>query len=400
MKTGTKIFTVLSLVILVTLGITEYIGFSMVYRSIASTMALLLLTVSANYILFRTLTQPLDRLTNKAIDFHSNLSHSEPQAADREDDLLDEFGELTRAFERMEWELVRSSETLNQITVANTRMENELQIGREIQMNMLTLTLPKFPNRKDLDLYATLLPAREVGGDFYDFYFFREHTTYLLEESHFFFCIGDVSGKGVPAALFMAVVKFLLQSQSQIDLSPAQILTSVNQTISVDNPTCMFATVFLGVLNLTNGELIYTNAGHNPPYIRRQEGLLEKLPQRHGPVIGAMEDLIYQESKTRLKTGDIVIIYTDGVTEAMDNENRLFSDRRLVDLLEFGEYHSPKEAIDLTIDAIAAFQGNAEQADDIAMLCLQFCGGLAEEGKLSELVLKDEVLSSLRDQWE
>jgi sigma-B regulation protein RsbU (phosphoserine phosphatase) len=290
---------------------------------------------------------------------------------------------------------------LGTITIVKERMESELAMGRQIQMNLLTLTFPSFPKRKDLDLYAILKPARELGGDFYDFYFFREETSYFLEENRFFFCVGDVSGKGVPAALFMAVAKSLIKSQASHSLSPAKILTYVNQVISVENPFCMFVTLFLGVLNLTNGELIYTNAGHNPPFIRRQSGELEPLADRHGAAVGVIEDLTYKETRTSLSPGDVLVVYTDGVTEAMDPQHNLFSEERFVDLLQSASYTSAEEVVDLTMEKVYQFQGGAEQADDITVLSLRFLGNpAAKEGELRELGIKSEVLSNLREVWE
>jgi sigma-B regulation protein RsbU (phosphoserine phosphatase) len=282
-------------------------------------------------------------------------------------------------------------------------MESELAIGRDIQMNMLTLTVPSFPKRNDLNLYAALLPAREVGGDFYDFYFFRRDTSYLylLEGNRFCFCVGDVSGKGVPAALYMAVTKTLIKSQANIDLSPSKILSHVNQVLSADNESCMFVTLFFGVLNLVNGELVYTNAGHNPPYIQRQDGSLTELDKGHGPAMGVVENLAYKESKTMLQTGDILLAYTDGVTEAMDSQKNLFSDERLISFLKTRSFQSSEDIINATLASVAQFQGEAEQADDLTLLAVQFLGEPeAQQDDLLELSIRDEVLSNLREQWE
>ncbi len=289
-------------------------------------------------------------------------------------------------------------ERLRQATAAKERMESELQIARDIQMNMLITGCTPCYKHKDLAIYTALKPAREVGGDFYDLYFRRENLSYLFEENRFCFCVGDASGKGVPAALFMAVVKTLLKSQAYIDLSPAKILTHVNDVISADNPSCMFVTLFFGVLNLADGELVYTNAGHNPPYIRRHDGTVEPLNQRHGAAVGVLEGLVYREDKTTLTNGDILIAYTDGVTEAMDGEKNLFSDQRFLDLLKTGTYSSAEEVINLTIEAIADFQGEAEQADDLTMIAIQFLKQPVAEEPL-DLAINNEALSSLRKQW-
>jgi len=249
------------------------------------------------------------------------------------------------------------------IKAQKERMENELIIGHEIQMSMLPLIFPPFPNHQEFDVYAVLKPAREVGGDFYDFFF--------IDEEHFCICIGDVSGKGVPSALFMAVTKTLIKSRASNDLSSASILTHVNDELSRDNESCMFVTVFLAISNIKSGEMVYTNAGHNPPYIKRQKGTIERLEQRHGPIIGAMEGITFKENKTHLAKRDILLTYTDGVTEAMDSEKHLFSEYRLAKDIEDNSYISVKDMVNSIVSSVEEFAGEAEQADDITVLAIQ-----------------------------
>ena len=246
------------------------------------------------------------------------------------------------------------------------RMEDELNIGREIQMSMIPLTFPPFPDHSEFSVFAALEPAREVGGDFYDYYF--------IDEERFCFCIGDVSGKGVPAALFMAMAKTLIKSRAADDRSTASILTHVNDELSVDNQSCMFVTIFAGILNIRTGELLYTNAGHNPPYLKRKDGTLQRLDQRHGPVIGAVEGTAYAEGRDTMEPGDLLFLYTDGVTEAMDVEDRLFSENRLEQLLASMDTGDADKVVDDTVVAVRAFEGEAEQADDITVLALAFHG--------------------------
>jgi sigma-B regulation protein RsbU (phosphoserine phosphatase) len=401
MKIETKIFILLSATALIAFIIGAYNPFAIVW----STIGLAVLTIAIASIFSQTITKPLQELTqwvNTLAQDSDELSARLEQSRDLAPLTLqrqDEIGELARALQQRETELDRSIEHLKQAIATKERMESELQIGREIQMDMLILSAPTFSKHKDLGIYATLKPAREVSGDFYDFYFRRENLSYLFEENRFCFCIGDASGKGVPAALFMAVIKTLLKSQAYIDLSPAKILTHVNDVISADNPSCMFVTLFFGVLNLADGELVYTNAGHNPPYIRRQNGLVEPLDQRHGTAIGILEGLVYKEDKTTLENGDILITYTDGVTEAMDREQTLFSDQRFLDLLKSNQYSSAEEVIKLTLAAIEAFQGEVEQSDDLTMLALQFLREPISKEEASDLAINNEALSSLREQW-
>jgi sigma-B regulation protein RsbU (phosphoserine phosphatase) len=222
------------------------------------------------------------------------------------------------------------------------------------------------PDRTEFSICATLEPAREVGGDFYDSYF--------LDEERFCFCIADVSGKGVPAALFMAMAKTLIKSRAGDDRSIASILTHVNDELSVDNPNCMFVTVFAGILNIRSGEMVYTNAGHNPPYLRKQDGALRSLDQRHGPAIGAMEGMVYSEERATLEPGDLLFLFTDGVTEAIDTENHFFSEDRLKDLLTAKSTKGAQTAVDHTVAAVMTFEGEAERTDDVTVLALEFHG--------------------------
>ena len=245
-------------------------------------------------------------------------------------------------------------------------MEDELNVAKEIQMSMLPLTFPAFPNRDEIDIYAKLIPAREVGGDFYDFYF--------LDENHLCFVMGDVSGKGVPAALMMAVTKTLLKSRAGNDKSTASILTHVNNEIAKDNDAYMFITVFMAILNTNTGELVYSNAGHNPSYVISKETKeITKLGDLHGPVVGAMEDMTYKETQLFLKTNDIVLAYTDGVTESQNINEELFSDARFEELLKTGEYVSSKTLTNLIIESVKEFEGDADQFDDITVMAIEYC---------------------------
>ncbi len=263
-------------------------------------------------------------------------------------------------------ELQESFENLQRTTSAKERMQSELNIGRDIQMSMLPVQFPAFPNRKEFDVYATLHPAREVGGDFYDFF--------LIDEDRFCFCVGDVSGKGVGAALFMALTKTLIKSRASNDFSPASILTHVNDEVGRNNDSCMFVTIWVGILDLKTGILAYTNAGHNPPYIKRANGELVRLDARHGPVVGAMDGMVYGEDDVTVGKGDMALLYTDGVTEAMDPNQHLYDESRLVQVMEARDFSSGQDLVQATVDDVWRFQSDAEQADDITVLAVQFFG--------------------------
>lgn len=275
-------------------------------------------------------------------------------------------------------ELQESLENLKRTRSAKDRMESELNIGREIQMSMLPLSFPAFVDQQEFDVHAALYPAQEVGGDFYDMF--------MVDLDHFCFCVGDVSGKGVPAALFMAVTKTLIKSRAANDLSPASILSHVNSEQAEGNDSAMFVTIFLGMLNLHTGELAYSNAGHNPPILLRRDGSTLRVDRRHGPVIGAMEGFAYGEDSVKLAPGELLYLYTDGITEAMDSGRNLYSERRLTALLDGGRFDSAKQAVTETVDDVWRFQGDASQADDITVMAVRYHGPMTVEGE-SELTL-------------
>ena len=251
-----------------------------------------------------------------------------------------------------------------QLAIANERMSTELNFARDIQISMLPLIFPAFPDRQEVTVHAALDSAREVGGDFYDFYF--------LDDDHLCFVVGDVSGKGAPGALMMAVSKTLIKSRAADDNEPASILTHVNDELSQDNVSSMFVTVFLGILDVKTGEFVYTNAGHNPPYIRRKDGSIQKIDAFHGPVIGAMPGMPYDQDRDVLHEGDVILVYSDGVTEAFNEEDQLFSEERLEKLLQNESIATDKDVVEETKKAIVAFVGNAEQSDDITLLAVQY----------------------------
>lgn len=257
------------------------------------------------------------------------------------------------------------------------RMEEELNIGRDIQMSMLPLDFPAFPERDEFAIHALLQPAREVGGDFYDFFFRSPDEICLV--------VGDVSGKGVPAALFMAVTKTMIKTRAMDDPSPASIITRVNDEMSADNPSSMFVTLFIAICDVSTGVCRFTNAGHNPPYVLRKSGELETLDQRHGPIIGAVEGLAYKECQIQLNRGDQFLVFTDGVTEAMDPAGVLYSESRLEKWLNKRQSKTVKSLVSNCFDAVEAFAGEAEQADDITLLAfsLEKKPGNSEQHEIS-----------------
>jgi sigma-B regulation protein RsbU (phosphoserine phosphatase) len=246
-------------------------------------------------------------------------------------------------------------------------IEGELKAAREIQMGILPKIFPPFPKRTEFDLHAVIKPAREVGGDFYDFFF--------VDEDRLCFVIGDVSGKGVPASLFMAVTKTLIKARALNGAPPDQILGGVNGELSQDNGSAMFVTVFCAILNTRTGEVVYANGGHNPPYVIAPGGTVAALSTEPDPIVGAFGGITYRREELQLRPGDGIFLYTDGVSEAMDKSTGFFSTSRLEEGLS-ALYREPvKEAISGMMARVSAFCDGAEQSDDITMMMIRYIGG-------------------------
>jgi sigma-B regulation protein RsbU (phosphoserine phosphatase) len=249
------------------------------------------------------------------------------------------------------------------LAAAKERMEIELNVGRDIQQSMLP---DPMPHCTEVALCASMDAAREVGGDFYDYF--------MLNEDELCFCVADVSGKGVGAALFMAMSKLLIKSRAADDKLSSRIMTRVNSDLARDNTECMFVTVFLGIINLRTGQVTYTNAGHNAPLIKRASGEVEEVADRHGPVLGIQEHGEYGESIVVLGPGDVLLVFTDGVTEALDREENLYSDDRLVATVQAIDEINAPSVLRRVRDSVDEFALGAEQADDITIVALQYNG--------------------------
>ncbi len=243
-------------------------------------------------------------------------------------------------------------------------IESELSVAREIQMSIVPKIFPAFPDRSEFDIFASLEPAKEVGGDLYDFF--------LLDDDHLCFTVGDVSGKGVPASLFMAVTKTLLKAKADISLRPDEILYQVNNELCKDNDSGMFVTDFLGILTISSGEVIFSNGGHNIPFILRRNGSAGLLPKIPGMALGVMEKAKYTCSEIRLEYGDSLLLYTDGVTEAMNPAGELLGEEHLKRiLLESGGGTAKEEALHV-LAKTHEFADGAMQSDDITILALKY----------------------------
>ncbi|HTH15957.1 MAG TPA: SpoIIE family protein phosphatase, partial [Magnetospirillum sp.] len=243
-------------------------------------------------------------------------------------------------------------------------LRQELDFARELQLSSLPQVFPPFPDRTEFQIHASMVPAKEVGGDFYDFF--------LIDRNHLGFVIGDASGKGVPAAMFIAITRSLIKAVAPLSSTPGECLAFVNTMLAADNPQTLFATCFYAVLDVRTGEVAFCNAGHPPPLILRQDGTVDAIRDVSGVALGVMEDLDYETGSFQLAPGDMVVLYTDGVTEAQDVGEALYEEYRLIDHVGTLLGQEPAEVITSVEQAVSTFVGEAPQFDDITMLTLRF----------------------------
>ena len=278
----------------------------------------------------------------------------------------DEVGRLSEAFSFMRESLKEYIGELTEATVSRERMESELKIAHDIQMGILPKKFPPYPERTEFDIYATIKPAREIGGDFYDFFF--------VDDEHLCFVIADVSGKGIPAALFMALTKTLLKAKATMGLATDKIISRVNEDLCIGNDMSMFVTVFCGILNVKTGEVQYTNGGHNPPLLIKGSGDVAYLEKSGELLVGAMEEAQYTARTITFGPGDSLFLYTDGVTEAMNERNELFSEERLQKELSECQDKNVDHMVSEVMQKIEGFTGSAPQSDDITMMMITYKG--------------------------
>lgn len=258
------------------------------------------------------------------------------------------------------------------IAEAAARIDKELEFARTIQHSAIPNVFPPYPERKEFDIYASMETAKEVGGDFYDFYF--------VGENKFAFLAADVSGKGIPAAMFMMTAKAVIKGYAESGKSPGEVFTIANKKLCENNDAGMFVTAWMGVVNLKTGLIEFANAGHNPPLVRRGDGRFEYLKTYPGFVLAGMENIKYRNNEFYLKPGDEIYLYTDGVTEAADSENRLYGEERLIELLNSLGDVSPEELCREVKNDIESFVGGAQQFDDITMVSFKYNGGMRNAG--------------------
>ena len=273
---------------------------------------------------------------------------------------------------------VKNQRALKLASDSKTRIEGELQAASDIQSSMLPKTFPPFPNRDDIDMAAAIVPAKEVGGDLYDFY---------IRDEKLFFCIGDVSGKGVPASLFMAVTRSLFRSVSNHEHSPAKIVTTINNSLSESNDASMFVTFFCGVLDMKTGHMVYCNAGHNAPIALTDR--IGELPVDSNIPLGIMPGFDFTEQEADIRYDDAIFLYTDGVTEAENIHHELFGEERMIKVLH--TRRSASEQMACVADAVREFRGEAAQSDDITVLFIHYLGKEETGDKVLKITFDNDI---------
>ena len=283
----------------------------------------------------------------------------------------DEVGVLAKAFEDMRISLKEYIERLTEATAAKQRIESELKVARDIQMTIIPKKFPSFAEGTGVDIRAYIEPAKEVGGDFYDFF--------LLDEGHICVVIADVSDKGVPAALYMAVAKTLIKAKTSSRSAPGDVLTTVNEELAAGSGTTMFVTVFFAILDINTGELRYANGGHNPPVVIRRDGTARLVEKTGDPMVGVIEGIKYASRELILSPGDTLLMFTDGVTEAVNREGEFFGDERLLKEVCAAGDVSPASRVAAAREALIRFSEGAPQADDITIMAVGYRGPLSQQ---------------------
>jgi len=324
--------------------------------------AIIALTIIA-YIFFvrKMVTKPVGKLTAFTQEI-TKTSAFENQRIEIKTG--DEIESLSNSFNFMLEELENYIANLSKVTAEKERIGAELDVAKHIQASMLPCIFPAFPERREFDIYASMTPAKEVGGDFYDFF--------LVDEDHLAMVMADVSGKGVPAAMFMMISKTLIKSAAQSGLSPKAVLEKVNNQLCENNDAEMFVTVWLGILETSTGKMQCANAGHEYPAIMRKDGSFELYKDKHGFVLAGMENVRYREYELKLSAGDRLFVYTDGVPEATDSSNTLYGTDRMICALNQAKDGSCSQLLDALHRDVDSFVGEADQFDDITMLCLEY----------------------------
>ena len=273
---------------------------------------------------------------------------------------------LSRSIDSMESDMVSYVDNITAVTAEKEKIHASLDIAATIQQDALPKVFPAFPERKEFDIHASMDPAKQIGGDFYNYM--------LVDDDHLALVIADVSDKGIPAALFMETANTLICDNVMMGGSPAQILTRVNKRICERNSADMFVTVWLGILQISTGRIVCVNAGHEDPVICRKDKEFEIVKEKHGPFVGGFEGTKYKDHEIRLSEGDVLFLYTDGLPEASDSNNKMFGFDRMTESLDKYRSETAQGIVDGIRSSVSDFVGDAPQFDDLTILCIRYNG--------------------------
>ncbi|MBQ9530692.1 MAG: SpoIIE family protein phosphatase [Eubacterium sp.] len=340
--------------------------------AISTAFLMTMVSLTTAYFIRRRFVTPLRHITEETTRFAKENKKGESLQGISK---INEIKTLGNAIDMMESEMLSYIDNLTAVTSEKERIGAELSIASAIQENSVPHIFPPYPHRDDIDIFASMTPAKEVGGDFYNFF--------LIDDDHIALVMADVSGKGVPAALFMMVTNILIRESARVIKTPSGILTYVNNRICERNAADMFVTVWIGILEISTGKMIASNAGHDDPAVYRKNGEFEFVKSRHGLVVGAMSESRYSDFEIQLGKGDKIFLYTDGVPEATDKDNKMFSLERMLESLNSHRDEKPEGILDGINDDVNKFVGEAPQFDDLTMLCLQ----LKEENDMKTLTV-------------
>lgn len=338
-------------------------SFSMILAVLSVIIAAILSTI---YILIikKRVVSPINKLSNAALNYYN----TEKGHAFNSLNITtgDEIENLSDAMKRMEQDINDYVESVTNLTAEKERIGAELNVATQIQADMLPRIFPPFPDIEEFDLFASMNPAKEVGGDFYDFF--------MTDKEHLCLVIADVSGKGVPAALFMVIAKTLIKNRALMGGTPSEILSYANEQLCEGNEAELFVTVWIAIIDIRTGKGIAANAGHEHPALKKAGEDYELVVYKHSPAVATMEGIRYKEHEFELKPGDMLFVYTDGVTEATNRNNELFGEKRLIDALNYDKDAIPEKVLENVKSHISDFVKDADQFDDITMLCLKYNG--------------------------
>ncbi len=335
------------------------------------------------FITDKTLLKPIGKLSTAAKNYIGDEKSEQSVFEPLKIKTGDEIEDLYDSLKQMENDIHSYIKEVTAITAEKERIGAELDVARHIQASMLPCIFPAFPERHEFDIYASMTPAKEVGGDFYDFF--------LVDDDHLAMVMADVSGKGVPAALFMMISKTLIKSAAQNGLSPKEVLEKVNNQLCENNEAEMFVTVWLGILEISTGKMKCANAGHEYPAVMRKGGDFELFKDKHGFVLAGMDGARYREYELELNIGDRIFVYTDGVPEATDCTNTLYGTDRMLDGLNRAKSGSCRQLLEALHNDVNSFVGSADQFDDITMLCLEIKSGAPEMREITVTPSSDKV---------